>query len=62
MSTMQAFRIHRFGGPDVIQRDTIEVPTPKNDEVLVVVRAASLNPVDYKTRFLIRLDATLPAP
>ncbi|WP_158898920.1 NADP-dependent oxidoreductase [Burkholderia sp. L27(2015)] len=50
MSTMQAFRIHRFGGPDVIQRDTIEVPTPKNDEVLVVVRAASLNPVDYKTR------------
>jgi len=50
MSTMQAFRIHRFGGLDVIRRDRIDIPSPKIDEVLVVVRAASLNPVDYKTR------------
>jgi NADPH:quinone reductase-like Zn-dependent oxidoreductase len=58
---MQAYRIHRFGGPDVLQRDTIPVPEPARDELLIRVRAASVNPVDYKTREgqypLVRADA-----
>jgi NADPH:quinone reductase-like Zn-dependent oxidoreductase len=48
--TMQAIRIHQFGGPDVLQEDSIPVPEPKADEILVRVAAASVNPVDYKIR------------
>lgn len=50
MSTMQAYRIHRFGGPDVFKAENIDVPEPGAGEVLVRVRAASANPVDNKTR------------
>jgi NADPH:quinone reductase-like Zn-dependent oxidoreductase len=50
MDMMQAFRIHHFGGPEVLQRESIEIPQPGPGEVLVRVAAASVNPVDYKTR------------
>jgi NADPH:quinone reductase-like Zn-dependent oxidoreductase len=58
---MRAFRIHRFGGPEVLEADSIAVPQPGRGEVLVRVRASSVNPVDIKTREgrypLIREDA-----
>jgi NADPH:quinone reductase-like Zn-dependent oxidoreductase len=47
---MKAARIHAFGGPEVLQIDAIEVPSPKAGEVLVRVTAASINPVDFKIR------------
>lgn len=50
MGTMQAFRIRHFGALEMLQRDTVAIPQPAADEVLVSIRAASLNPVDYKTR------------
>lgn len=50
MSTMQAYRIRRFGGPDVFNAENIDVPEPGRGEVLVRVRAASTHPVDNKTR------------
>jgi NADPH:quinone reductase-like Zn-dependent oxidoreductase len=50
MSTMLAYRIHRFGGPEVFASERIEVPEPGSGEVLVRVRTASANPVDIKTR------------
>jgi NADPH:quinone reductase-like Zn-dependent oxidoreductase len=50
MANMKAVRIHRFGGPDVLQIEEIPVPEPKDDEILVKVDAASVNPVDYKIR------------
>ena len=46
----KAIRIHRFGGPEVLQIDDVPVPEPQDDEVVVRVHAASINPVDYKTR------------
>lgn len=59
--TMRAFRIHRFGGPEVLEADSIAVPQPGRGEVLVRVLASSVNPVDIKTREgrypLIREDA-----
>ncbi len=45
---MKAIRIHEFGGPDVLELDDIEVPQPKDDEVLIKVYASSVNPVDQK--------------
>lgn len=47
---MKALRIHRFGGPKVLQLDDLPVPEPGPGEVRVRVAAASLNPVDYKMR------------
>jgi len=47
---MHAIRIHKFGGPEVLEDDVLPVPEPKGREILVRVAAASVNPVDYKTR------------
>ncbi len=47
---MRATRLHRFGGPEVLQSDEVETPKPKGDEVLVRVRATSLNHIDVGMR------------
>ncbi len=47
---MKAFRIHRFGGPEVLTFDDLPMPKPRAGEVLVKVFAASVNPVDFKIR------------
>jgi len=46
---MKAVTIHEFGGPEVLQVEDVEKPTPKENEVLVEVHASSLNPVDEKS-------------
>ncbi|GLT71063.1 hypothetical protein SLA2020_431050 [Shorea laevis] len=38
------------GGPDGLQHVEVPVPTPKKDEVLLKVEAASLNPFDWKVQ------------
>jgi NADPH:quinone reductase-like Zn-dependent oxidoreductase len=50
METMRAVRIHRFGGAEVLELDDLPIPQPQDDEVVVRVAAASVNPVDYKIR------------
>jgi NADPH:quinone reductase-like Zn-dependent oxidoreductase len=50
MTTMKAVRIRSFGGPEVLELTDVEKPEPQDDEVLIRVRAASINPVDYKIR------------
>jgi NADPH:quinone reductase-like Zn-dependent oxidoreductase len=47
---MKAIRIHRFGGPEVLQLDEIDMPAADEGELLIRVAAASINPVDYKIR------------
>ena len=39
----------RYGPPDVIEVNDLEQPIPKDGEVLIKVRAASVNPLDWKT-------------
>jgi NADPH:quinone reductase-like Zn-dependent oxidoreductase len=50
MTRIRKMRIHRFGGTDVLQTDTIEPSLPDAGQVLVTVYAASINPVDFKIR------------
>jgi NADPH:quinone reductase-like Zn-dependent oxidoreductase len=50
MATMKSFRIHDFGGPDVLKEDEVPLPQPVDDELLVRVHAASINPIDLKIR------------
>ena len=39
---MKAFVYTQYGSPDVLQFKEVEKPTPKEDEVLIKVHAASL--------------------
>lgn len=62
---MKAMVLERFGGPEVFTLADLPEPEPGPGEVLVEVRASSVNPVDYKIRdgragFLVeRLPAVL---
>lgn len=50
METSKAVRLSWFGGLEALQIDPVAIPQAQDDEVLVRVAAASINPVDYKTR------------
>jgi len=43
---MKAAVYTRYGPPNVVQIKDVEEPVPKNNEVLIKVRAASVNPLD----------------
>lgn len=47
---MRAVRFHETGGPEVLQVDEIEQPTPDKDEILVEVKAAGVNPSETYVR------------
>ncbi|GHF70263.1 NADPH:quinone reductase-like Zn-dependent oxidoreductase [Amycolatopsis bartoniae] len=48
--TMNAIRLHEFGGPGVLRYEQVPVPRPEPGEVLVRVHAAGLNPPDWYAR------------
>src|SRR5258708_7342257 len=45
-SYMKAVVYSRYGSPDVVQIDDVEKPVPRDNEVLIKVCAASVNPLD----------------
>lgn len=60
---MEAFVLTRYGGPDAMEMRRVTDPVAAAGEVLVEVRAAGLNPVDYKLRDgKMRLFTRLPLP
>jgi NADPH:quinone reductase-like Zn-dependent oxidoreductase len=50
METMKAIRVHEYGGPEVLRYEEAPRPEPGPGEVLVRIRAAGVNPVDWKVR------------
>ena len=48
--TMRAATQHSLGGPEVLEVVDLPRPQPQTNEVLVRVRAAGLNPTDWKHR------------
>jgi NADPH:quinone reductase-like Zn-dependent oxidoreductase len=63
---MQAITYRCYGGPEVLKLEVIPKPTPAAGQILVRVRAASLNPLDWHymrgTPYLVRADAGIGAP
>lgn len=56
---MKAITLYKYGGPEALQFEDIEKPIPADDEVLVEVKAASLNIADWHmmtgSPYLVRL-------
>jgi NADPH:quinone reductase-like Zn-dependent oxidoreductase len=63
---MKAIVYHRYGPPDVLRCEEIEKPAPGDDEVLIKVRAASVNPRDWHcmrgTPYIARMQLGLRKP
>ena len=59
---MKAIVYHDYGSPDVLQLQEIEKPVAADNEVLIKVRAASVNPLDWHfmrgTPYIVRIVMT----
>ena len=59
--------VHRcYGGPEILQFEDLAKPVAEDDAVIVKVRAASVNPLDWHTMrgkpYFMRMDAGIGAP
>ena len=64
--TMRAASARCYGGPDKIELGAVAKPVPEPDELLVKVRSAGVNPLDYHymrgSPYIMRLSSGLGAP
>ena len=65
-TSMRAIRYYRYGSSDVLQLQDVDIPAINDEEVLVRVRAASLNPIDlyylHGSPYIARLQVGLTRP
>ncbi len=63
---MQAVVYRCYGSPEVLQLESIEKPAPADNEVLVKIKAAAVNPLDWHymrgSPYIMRLGTGLGAP
>ena len=50
MTTLKAARIHSYGGPEAVRVEVEDLPARRDGQILVRVRDAGVNPVDWKIR------------
>ena len=66
LSSMKSVKYYCYGSSEVLRLENIEKPSLENDELLVKVHAASVNPLDWHymrgTPYLMRLGSGLGAP
>src|SRR5213596_3624559 len=61
---VKSIRIHQYGGPEVMQIDELQTPTPAENQALVRVEAAGVNFMDIYQRsgtYQLSLPAALGA-
>ena len=65
-SAMQSILSNCYGASEVLQLVSVEKPTPEANEVLVKIKAAAVNPLDWHymrgSPFIMRLGAGIGAP
>ena len=61
---MKAIVCTRYGPPETLQLTEVAKPIPKDDEVLIKIRAASVNPVDrlFRAPYFLRILTGLRKP
>jgi NADPH:quinone reductase-like Zn-dependent oxidoreductase len=63
---MQAIRYRCYGSPEVLELAEVAKPTPADDEVLIKVHAASVNPLDWHYMrgkpYIMRLSSGIGRP
>src|SRR5256714_1539331 len=61
-TNMRAIVIHAYGGSEVMKLEQVTRPEPADDEILIRVVAASINPVDVAIRkgYLAKLVGNFP--
>jgi NADPH:quinone reductase-like Zn-dependent oxidoreductase len=61
---MKAIVCTRYGPPETLQFAEVAKPIPKDDEVLIKIRAASVNPVDrlFRAPYFLRILTGLRRP
>src|SRR6266568_7812331 len=62
---MKAIVYRNYGSPDVLRLEEIEKPTAGDDEILIKVRAAAVNPLDLLfrgTSYMVRMITGLSKP
>src|SRR3954466_14672053 len=50
VATMQAIRVHQYGGPEAMELEQLPVPTPGPGQALVRVAASGVNFIDIYQR------------
>src|SRR5438445_13501715 len=62
---MKAIVYRNYGSPDVLRLEEIQKPTAGDDEILIKVRAAAVNPLDLLfrvTSYMVRMITGLRKP
>src|ERR1700721_2916972 len=47
---MKAIQLHQYGGTDVLLMEEVSKPVPQENDILIRIKAAALNPIDSKIR------------
>jgi NADPH:quinone reductase-like Zn-dependent oxidoreductase len=47
---MKAIRFYEYGGPEVLKLENIDLPEPGPGQIRIAVKAAGVNPIDWKVR------------